>query len=136
MTRSKTHTDKFARRCSVSGQGMNEGWCWGDGESYTKYEKDTLAVCRKDRAFILFDLESITMEDIQDGEKWFEFSAAIGRAKAGTDTDEDLLNIGYQTGYVYFTDWHDDEYTEDTWYTHDGKFVDGNEVQTINDNTL
>jgi len=27
---------------------MNEGWCWGDGIFYTKYEKDTIAELRND----------------------------------------------------------------------------------------
>lgn len=39
---------KYARQCSITGEGMNEGWCWGDGAFYTKYEKDTLAELRKD----------------------------------------------------------------------------------------
>lgn len=29
---------KFARKCSISGAGMNEGWCFGDGEEYASTE--------------------------------------------------------------------------------------------------
>lgn len=38
----------YARRCDVTSQGMNEGWCWGDGVFYTKYETDTIKELRKD----------------------------------------------------------------------------------------
>jgi len=31
---------KFARQCSVTSEGMNEGWVFGDGEKYAKYEHD------------------------------------------------------------------------------------------------
>ena len=26
----------WARQCDVTEEGMNEGWCWGDGHFYTK----------------------------------------------------------------------------------------------------
>jgi hypothetical protein len=39
---------KYARKCSITGEGMNEGWCWGDGVYYSKYEKDTIAELRND----------------------------------------------------------------------------------------
>lgn len=38
----------WARQCDVTEEGMNEGWCWGDGHFYTKHEKDTIAELRKD----------------------------------------------------------------------------------------
>jgi hypothetical protein len=31
---------KFARKCSITREGMNEGWVFGDGEKYAKYEQD------------------------------------------------------------------------------------------------
>lgn len=30
---------KYARQCSVTGEGMNEGWCFCDGQDYAKYEE-------------------------------------------------------------------------------------------------
>lgn len=33
---------KYARKCDFTGEGMNEGWCFGDGEFYAKYEQDAL----------------------------------------------------------------------------------------------
>ena len=40
--------ERFARICSITNEGMNEGWCWGDGMFYTKYKEDTLKELRKD----------------------------------------------------------------------------------------
>lgn len=34
---------KFARRCDVTGEGMNEGWVVNGGVTYLKYEGDALA---------------------------------------------------------------------------------------------
>ena len=39
---------KYARRCSITAEGMNDGWVWGDGEFYSKYESDTMAELRRD----------------------------------------------------------------------------------------
>jgi hypothetical protein len=38
---------KFARQCSITGEGMNEGWCFGDGQYYVKHENDALALALK-----------------------------------------------------------------------------------------
>jgi hypothetical protein len=100
---------KYARVCDITSEGMNEGWVWGDGTFYTKHEKDTLAECRKDRDAILFEMEELTINDIIDWNDWNEFSEAIDRAKKNKDTDEDLLLIGYQTSYLYYTEWEDED---------------------------
>lgn len=34
---------KYARKCDATGQGINEGWCVGQGEQYFKYEDDAEA---------------------------------------------------------------------------------------------
>jgi hypothetical protein len=39
--------EKVCRVCSVTGEGMNEGWVVGDGEEYFKYEVDALEWCKK-----------------------------------------------------------------------------------------
>jgi hypothetical protein len=36
---------KWARSCSVTGEGMNEGWVGNDGEVYFKYGHDALQWC-------------------------------------------------------------------------------------------
>jgi hypothetical protein len=35
-------SEKFARKCSVTGEGMNEGYVIRDGEKYFKYEHDAI----------------------------------------------------------------------------------------------
>jgi hypothetical protein len=37
--------EKIARQCSVTGEGMNEGWVTDSGNEYFKYEEDALAWC-------------------------------------------------------------------------------------------
>ena len=37
---------KFARQCSVTGEPMNEGWCFGDGCDYAKYETDAIKLAK------------------------------------------------------------------------------------------
>jgi len=39
---------KYARKCSITAEGMSEGWCWYGGEFYSKYESDTTAELRRD----------------------------------------------------------------------------------------
>ena len=113
---------KYARQCSVTGEGMNEGWVWGDGIFYTKYEKDTLAECRKDRDAILYDLENFEDADLQDIDRAIEFHTALQRAKDNQDTDEDLLFIAYQTDHLYWTTW---ECPEDFQYEEiNGKLIE------------
>jgi hypothetical protein len=33
---------RYARRCDITGKGMNEGFCWQDGWFYTASEDDTI----------------------------------------------------------------------------------------------
>jgi len=40
---------KWARCCSVTGKGMNNGWIWGDGDFYVKNQDDAMNECWKDR---------------------------------------------------------------------------------------
>lgn len=40
--------EKYARKCDITGVGMNDGWCWGDGMFYSATLEDTIAELRKD----------------------------------------------------------------------------------------
>jgi len=102
--------ETFARQCSVTNELMNEGWVWGDGVFYTKYLKDTLNECRKDREYIIEDICSLSAESVSDYSRWKETADAIERIKANADTDEDLLLVGFQTDYLYFTEWDESEH--------------------------
>lgn len=35
----------YARKCDITGEGMNEGWVVNDGEMHFKYEADALQWC-------------------------------------------------------------------------------------------
>ena len=102
---------RYARQCSVTQKGMNEGWVWGDGIFYTSTLKQTLKECRKDREHILFDVDKDS--DICDYDRYDKFIEALNKAKNNAETDEDLLLIAFQTDYMYYTEW---ECTEDYQY--------------------
>lgn len=36
----------YARKCDITGQGMNEGWCFGDGEQYAATEDAALKIAK------------------------------------------------------------------------------------------
>ena len=38
--------EKFARRCDITGRGMNEGYCFGDGELYACDEASALQIAK------------------------------------------------------------------------------------------
>jgi hypothetical protein len=111
----------FARKCSITGELMNEGWVWGDGIFYTKYESDTLKECRRDREFILGIYDDIDVENLLSE---CELTEAILRARRNEETDEDLLLIAFNGDYVYHTEWEEDDYQ----YAVD---ADGNEIELI-----
>lgn len=93
------------RTCSITGNEMATGWVWGDGTFYTSTLELTLAECRKDRDNILYDLDEYSLIE----EEWERdnFKEALDRTNKGEETDEDLLFIAYQTGYVYYTEFED-----------------------------
>jgi hypothetical protein len=72
--------EKFARTCDVTKEGMNEGWCWGDGMFYTKYLEDTINELRKDYP------ENVDLSD----DELLEWAVE----------EEDIL---------YWTDWYDED---------------------------
>lgn len=111
---------KWARRCDVSGKGMMEGWVWLDGSYYTSTEDITLRKCRDEREGILFDLSEST--ELQDPYEYEAFNEALQRASVDLDTDEDLMLLGYQSGYLYYTEWGNalDDEDEMQWVETDG----------------
>lgn len=72
---------KYARQCSVTGEGMNSGWVWYDGTFYTKYERDTARELHKD-----FD------------EEW----------KSHEWSDEQIISMAYDSQVLYWTEWEDE----------------------------
>ncbi len=94
---------KYARKCDITGEGMNEGYCIQDGLMYIKYEKDMIKHLR--------DVE-------KEGNPEYDELVAEGRL-----TDEYLLNDYYESDYYYFTDWFDTIDEEDEWYTEEGSLI-------------
>jgi len=116
--------DTGARVCSATSKPMNEGWLWGDGNFYTKEEKDTLAECRKDRESILHWAQKFTQPNqIQIEEDFEEFTQCLDRALNNKESDEDLLKLAFEIDFVYYTDWELDEEVRngDGWFVLDGE---------------
>lgn len=89
---------KFARRCSVTGELMNEGWVWYGGAFYAKYEKDAVNEIKN---------------DIKEGrmDEEIEFSG-IGKEEILQMSNEDILEwaYDYSEGEFYFTEWTEEDY--------------------------
>ena len=93
------------RRCSVTGNKIDSGWVWQDGEFYTSTLEVTLSQCRLLQSIILHEVDE-NYPILEESER-SKFKEAIDRAKNGEESDEDLLFIAYQTGYVYYTEWNE-----------------------------
>lgn len=74
--------EKYARKCNITGEGMNSGWCWLEGTFYSKYESDTVDELRGD----------LIHEGI-DCKLW---------------SDDEVLEYGFNEDILYYTEW--DEY--------------------------
>lgn len=92
--------EKFARRCDVTGKGMNEGYVWGDGTFYTSTEQITLKEFRDDIKNGGYDFDEVGVEVL------------LGLS------DSDLLEYGYDNDVFYFTIW--EEIDEDFFYDAEG----------------
>ena len=80
----------YARVCDVTGEGFNQGYCWGDGESYTKYKKDVIKQLR-------------ALEKILALELGFSDGAQLG-------DDNNMLELAVnQANWLYWSDWSEDE---------------------------
>ena len=76
----------FPRRCDVTGEGMNEGFCIGEGEMYIKHESDLIAHLRT-----------------------LDWEFADGRNSKAIESDDELRELLYADDYFYFTSWEDEE---------------------------
>jgi hypothetical protein len=68
---------RWARKCSATGEGMNKGYVFRDGEMYFKYEKDLIAYLR-------------SIDSSSDGL-----------------SDEFILGEAYGLEEYYYTEWDD-----------------------------
>ena len=72
---------RYARQCSITKEGMNEGYCWYDGNFYTKHKGDTLK-----ELHTAFDKE-------WDSKDW---------------TDDEILEMAVGGEVLYWTTWEDE----------------------------
>lgn len=92
--------EKFARRCDITGKGINEGYVWGDGTFYTSTTQITIDEFRS---------------DISDGAYDFD---SVGKEELLSMSDHDLLQYGYDNDVFYYTEW--EEIDDDYYYDADG----------------
>jgi hypothetical protein len=60
--------NKFARMCSVTGEGMNEGYVFSDGEFYAKDEDTAKVIALREYGMELSDM--FTDDDDDDWDGW------------------------------------------------------------------
>ncbi len=87
---------EYARTCSVTGKGMNEGWVWLDGEFYTSTQEVTIAELRKDILDAQKDGDGVLYADWQ-----------IDPTELLSMTDDELLNWAYDVEILFWTEWED-----------------------------
>jgi len=90
---------KYARKCDVTGKGMNEGFYLECIGVYLANEKDLIKQLR---------------------EKEFSGDDYVGMS------DEDMKELAYEEGVYYWTDWYDTLEEEDEYYTESGKLIEIN----------
>ena len=103
MTTNKTIY--WARKCSATGEGMNEGWCFGDGAYYAKDYGDAIAELRRDYEYIVEGFMSTEKEMLPNYIDVHEWSVINENLERGEISDEALLYMAYATDYVYWTEW-------------------------------
>ena len=68
--------EKYARKCSITGKGMNEGYCFGDGEMYCINKKDAIKIAKErgskslKEAFEDEDYYYTTWEELDEDENY------------------------------------------------------------------
>jgi len=110
-----TTTIYWARKCSATGEGMNEGWCFGDGAYYAKYYNDMIAELRRDYDYVLEGFNSIGAYELLCYIDEAELSVIRENMDRGEISDEALLYMAYACDYVYWTEWcvdNDAQYVE------------------------
>tara|TARA_R110002012_G_scaffold179165_1_gene344732 strand:+ start:70 stop:624 length:555 start_codon:yes stop_codon:yes gene_type:complete len=88
----------YARRCCKTGEGMNEGWIFGNGDMYIKHESD-----------VIKELRGPDWKDFWS-EAWTELSER---------EDADILDSAFEHDICHWTEWDPSE--EDEWYTRYGE---------------
>ena len=99
-----TKEERYARKCDISGEGMNEGYLIEDGIMYIKHEKDLIKHLRE-MDFCSEDEEGNPID-------------------VNSFSDSELMEWSYNDEYHYWTDWYETLEEEDEWYTKEGKLIE------------
>jgi hypothetical protein len=86
---------KYARQCSITSEGMNEGFVIGDGDFYIKYEKDLITFLRDND------------ESPRENESL---------------SDDFIMDEAYNLGEYYYTEWEDED--DYQYYEENGKIFE------------
>ena len=81
-----THNMKYARKCSITHKGMNEGWIDEQTDEYFKNKVDAVK-----------HIKELMDEEIANG--------GVEFANWKSKNDDDILEIGYNHYGVYYTEW-------------------------------
>jgi hypothetical protein len=79
--------EKFARRCDITGRGMNEGWVWVEGIFYTSTLEITIKELRDDIECDAWDFDELGKDEIL------------------AMSDDELLEYAYENNVLYYTEW-------------------------------
>ena len=104
----ETTIEKFARKCSITGKGMNQGWCIGEGQMYVKGESDMLQ-------HIAEKTEYDTLQQAYDDEYCYYTEWNVEHDMETTFYDEDGKEyaIKYKHQRLIGNDWEDTEHDGD-----------------------
>jgi hypothetical protein len=91
--------EKFARKCSVTGEGMDQGYVVQDGEIYFKYKND-----------LVRHLRELDWEDCN------------GNRSQNIKHDGDLMDFFHNEEYYYWTSW--DGYVDYEYVVKNGVLVE------------
>ena len=97
--------ERYARRCDVTGKGMNEGWVWGEGAYYTSTEAVTISELRSYVSDGAYNFDEMSVDEML------------------AMTDEELMQYAYDNEVFYYTEW--EEIDDDCYYDAEGNEYEG-----------
>lgn len=85
----KKTIEKFAKKCDITGKGMNSGWVWGDGAFYTSTREITIEELRDDINSGAYDFDEIGAEELLK------------------KTDDELMEYALDNDIFCYTEWNE-----------------------------
>jgi hypothetical protein len=117
---------KYARKCDVTGKGMNEGYCFGDGVFYCHSYEHAIYEVRQDSQVGSIGWTNENEEGkviLEPFELYHEFT----EEELAAMSDDDIMSVAYGNAYYYHSEWGEDEADyEDEYYLEDGTLIEVN----------